>query len=175
MPDDLRDRVLAAVRKGLAGPLDTSKTKKPVLRGYSVDSATENGVTAQAPCNTAFANEIKDVTPLHSFSAKRVASREKSWMSQLWRTGQPQSALMVLAAGSRSSSCRRLSGTGRSSAFSNSSLRPRSTSPAGSNVSRTGSASSPSEASRLKRWAGRRRTCSASTPRQNGRTRLIGG
>jgi hypothetical protein len=70
MADDLRDRVLAAVRKGLAGPLDTSKTKKTVLQGYNVDSATEKGVTSQAICNTAFANESKDVTPLHPFFAK---------------------------------------------------------------------------------------------------------
>jgi hypothetical protein len=70
MADDLRDRVLAAVRKGLAGPLATSKTKNRVLQGYSSDSATENGVTVQAICNTAFANEIKDVTPLHPFFAK---------------------------------------------------------------------------------------------------------
>jgi hypothetical protein len=69
MADDLRDRVLAAVRKGLAGSLDTSKTKKPGLQGYSVDSATENGVTAEATCNTDFPNQIKDVTPLHPFSA----------------------------------------------------------------------------------------------------------
>jgi hypothetical protein len=71
MAGDLRDRVLAAVRKGLVGPLDTSKSKKPVLQGYSLESAIENGVTAQATCNIAFANEIKDVTPLHPFSAKR--------------------------------------------------------------------------------------------------------
>jgi hypothetical protein len=45
MPDDLRDRVLAAVRKGLAASLDMSKTEKPWLRGYNVDSATESAVT----------------------------------------------------------------------------------------------------------------------------------
>jgi hypothetical protein len=71
MADDLRSRVLAAVRKGLAGPLDTSKTKKPVLQGYSAHSATENGVTAQAICNTTFTKKIKDVTLLHRLSAKR--------------------------------------------------------------------------------------------------------
>lgn len=69
MTDDLRERVLAAVRKGLAGSPDLSKTKKAVLRGYNVDSATENGVTVKASVTPPFTNEIKDVTPLHRFSA----------------------------------------------------------------------------------------------------------
>jgi hypothetical protein len=77
MADDLRNRVLAAVRKGLAGPLDISKTKEPVLQGYSADSATENGVTAQATCNTTFPNQIKDVTPLHRLSANKDSQPEK--------------------------------------------------------------------------------------------------
>jgi len=71
MPDDLRDRVLAAVRKGLADPLDTSKTKRPRLRGYSVDSAAKTAVTKPATCNRSFPNEIKDVTAVPPFSAKR--------------------------------------------------------------------------------------------------------
>jgi len=41
------------------------------LRGYHADSATENGVTALANCNTSFANKINDVTSLHPFSAKK--------------------------------------------------------------------------------------------------------
>src|SRR5262245_41482645 len=42
LTDDLRTRVLSAVRKGLAAPLDTPKSKKPVLQCYSADSAAEN-------------------------------------------------------------------------------------------------------------------------------------
>jgi hypothetical protein len=37
MADDLRERVLAAVRKGLAGPLDSPKRKN---RGYTVTTLT---------------------------------------------------------------------------------------------------------------------------------------
>src|SRR5215472_2670863 len=71
MPDDLRDRVLAAVRKGLAASLDISKTEKPWLRGYNVDSATESAVTNPATGNRTFPNEIKGVTALPPVSAKR--------------------------------------------------------------------------------------------------------
>src|SRR5262249_51767318 len=71
MPDDLRDRVLAAVRKGLAASLDMSKTEKPWLRGYNVDSATESAVTTPATGNRTFPNEIKGVTALPPVSAKR--------------------------------------------------------------------------------------------------------
>jgi len=77
MADELRDRVLAAVRKGLAGPLETSKPKKPVLQGYSADSTTENGVTAHAIRNTAFPNKMKDVTQLHQFSTNRDGHPEQ--------------------------------------------------------------------------------------------------
>ena len=70
MADDLRDRVLAAVRKGLAGPLDTSKTKQSRLRGYSSDFAAKTAVTNPAICNRTFPNEIKDVTAVPPFSAK---------------------------------------------------------------------------------------------------------
>jgi hypothetical protein len=42
-----------------------------VLRCYSIDSAAKNGVTDTSLCNTTFPNEIKDVTPLHPFSANR--------------------------------------------------------------------------------------------------------
>jgi hypothetical protein len=76
MADELRDRVLAAVRKGLAGPLDTSKTKQPVLQGYRADSAIENGVTLQAARNTTFPNQTKDVTPLHQLSANSDSQPE---------------------------------------------------------------------------------------------------
>lgn len=76
MADELRDRVLAAVRKGLAGPLDTSKTKQPVLHGYRADSAIENGVTSQAARNTTFPNQTKDVTPLHQLSANSDSQPE---------------------------------------------------------------------------------------------------
>jgi hypothetical protein len=77
MADELRDRVLAAVRKGLAGPLETSKPKKPVLQGYSADFATENGVTAHAIRNTAFPNKMKDVTQVHQFSTNRDGHPER--------------------------------------------------------------------------------------------------
>jgi hypothetical protein len=76
MADELRDRVLAAIRKGLAGPLDTSKTKQPVLQGYRADSAIENGVTSQAARNTTFPNQTKDVTPLHQLSANSDSQPE---------------------------------------------------------------------------------------------------
>jgi hypothetical protein len=71
MPDDLRDRVLAAVRKGLAPPLETSKMEKPRLRGYSIGSATKNTVTSPATCNRTFSNEIKGVTAVPPVSANR--------------------------------------------------------------------------------------------------------
>jgi hypothetical protein len=71
MPDDLRDRVLAAVRKGLAPPLETSKMENPRYGGYSIDSATKNAVTSQATCNRTFPNEIKGVTAVPPVSANR--------------------------------------------------------------------------------------------------------
>lgn len=76
MADELRDRVLAAVRKGLAGPLDASKTKQPVLQGYRADSAIENSVTSLAARNTTFPNQTKDVTPLHQLSANSDSQPE---------------------------------------------------------------------------------------------------
>jgi hypothetical protein len=82
MRGDLHDRVLAAVRKGLAGPLDisnpldTSKTKDPVLQGYAVDSAVKNGVTDASSCNTTFPNKNKDVTPLHRFATNFATNKE---------------------------------------------------------------------------------------------------
>jgi hypothetical protein len=82
MRGDLHDRVLAAVRKGLAGPLDisnpldTSKTKDPVLQGCAVDSAVKNGVTDASSCNTTFPNKNKDVTPLHRFATNFATNKE---------------------------------------------------------------------------------------------------
>jgi hypothetical protein len=100
MADDLRDRVLAAVRKGLAGPLDISKTKKPVLQGYSADSATENGVTAKANCNTTFPNQIKDVTPLHRLSANKDSQPRQTCAvcgatGDLWHLDTPTGPIAV--------------------------------------------------------------------------------
>src|SRR5215472_3747680 len=110
MPDDLRDRVLAAVRKGLAASLDMSKTEKPWLRGYNVDSVTESAVTNPATGNRTFPNEIKGVTALPPVSA--IASQEKSQLSRVWPTKQSRQSRMAPAAGSRSLSCRRRSAIG---------------------------------------------------------------
>ena len=77
MPDDLRERVLAAVRKGLAGPPDTSKTKKAVLRRYSVDLAKENPRYSKPGVTPGLSNEINDVTLLHAFSANSDTQPEK--------------------------------------------------------------------------------------------------
>src|SRR5215472_14989508 len=102
MPDDLRDRVLAAVRKGLAASLDISKTEKPWLRGYNVDSATESAVTNPATGNRTFPNEIKGVTALPPVSAKRDSqpgNQEKSQLSRVWPTKQSRQSRMAPAAG----------------------------------------------------------------------------
>ena len=66
--DDLRARMRAVFSARL------SKSEKTVLRGYSVDSATKNGVTVASICNTTFPNKNKDVTPLHPVSANRGLS-----------------------------------------------------------------------------------------------------
>jgi hypothetical protein len=100
MADELRDRVLAAVRKGLAAPLETSKAKQPVLQGYSSDSATENVVTAQAIRNTAFPNKIKDVTPLHQLSANSESQPEQVCAvcraaDDLWHLDTPAGPIAV--------------------------------------------------------------------------------
>lgn len=71
MADDLRARVLAAVRKGLAGPLDTPKTKKAVRGCEAVDSAIENGVREVRAPHTAFTNKIKSLTPSHALFTNR--------------------------------------------------------------------------------------------------------
>jgi hypothetical protein len=99
MADDLRNRVLAAVRKGLAGALDTSKAKNPVLRCYRADSATQNGVTALANYNTSVANKINDVTPLHPFSAKRDSQPGKE-------PTEPTLAYRVTSVGPNGVGCR---------------------------------------------------------------------
>jgi hypothetical protein len=92
MADDLRNRVLAAVRKGLAGPLDTPKTEKPRLRGYSVDSSTENAVTNHAARNRTFPSEISAVTALPPVSTNRDSQPEAvcavcGAASDLWHFG----------------------------------------------------------------------------------------
>ena len=76
MADDLRNRVLAAVRKGLAGPLDKPKTEKPRLRGYTVDSSTKNAVTNHAARNRTFPSEISAVTALPPVSTNRDSQPE---------------------------------------------------------------------------------------------------
>jgi hypothetical protein len=76
MADDLRNRVLAAVRKGLAGPLDKPKTEKPRLRGYNVDSSTKNAVTNHAARNRTFPSEISAVTALPPVSINRDSQPE---------------------------------------------------------------------------------------------------
>ena len=107
MADDLRDRVLAAVRKGLAGPLDTSnpldtsKTKDPVLQGYAVDSAVKNGVTDASSCNTTFPNENKDVTPLHRLSAN--ANRDSQPGKQ---PAEPTAVCLGVTAGPDGTGCK---------------------------------------------------------------------
>lgn len=100
MADELRDRVLAAVRKGLAGPLDASKTKQPVLQGYRADSAIENGVTLQAARNTTFPNQTKDVTPLHQLSANSDSQPETVCVQcgardDLWHLDTPTGPVAV--------------------------------------------------------------------------------
>jgi hypothetical protein len=66
---DLKERMLAAVRKGLSASPDISETKKQLLPCNRVDSTRENDVTAPASGYTAFSNEIKVVTPLQAISA----------------------------------------------------------------------------------------------------------
>jgi hypothetical protein len=69
MPDDLRDRILAAVQKGLATAPDTSGWKKRCEGCEAVDSATEKGVRETVAPHTTFTNKIKDLTPSHRLSA----------------------------------------------------------------------------------------------------------
>jgi len=70
MADDLRERVLAAVRKGLATAPDTSRWQKGCKGCEVTNSATEKGVRETTAPYTAFTNKIKDLTPLHQLSAK---------------------------------------------------------------------------------------------------------
>jgi len=76
MADDLRDRVLAAVRKGLAGPLDIPKPKKAVRGCELVDSARERGVRETREPHTTLTNKIKSLTPSHGLSAKNDSQPE---------------------------------------------------------------------------------------------------
>jgi hypothetical protein len=77
MANDLRDRVLAAVRKGLVGPLDP-KPKKAVRWCEAVDSATEKGVREMVGPHTVFTSKIKSLTPSHGLSANRDSQPEKT-------------------------------------------------------------------------------------------------
>ena len=69
MTDDLRERVLAAVRKGLATAPDTSRWEKRCEECEVVDSATKKGVRETRAPHTTFTNKIKDLTPSHRLSA----------------------------------------------------------------------------------------------------------
>jgi hypothetical protein len=77
MANDLRDRVLAAVRKGLAAAPDTSKAENRCERCEAVDCATEKGVREQEALHTSFSNKIKNLTPSHGLSANRDVGRGK--------------------------------------------------------------------------------------------------
>jgi hypothetical protein len=69
MPHDLRDRVLAAVRKGLATAPDASRWQKGCEGCEVADSATKKGVRETVAPHTTFTNKIKDLTPSHRLSA----------------------------------------------------------------------------------------------------------
>lgn len=77
MPDDLRERVLAAVRKGPAAPPDTSKTKKPALQRYSVDLVKETPRNSKPGVTQGLSNQINDVTLLRAFSANSDSQPDK--------------------------------------------------------------------------------------------------
>jgi hypothetical protein len=92
MADDLRNRILAAVRKGLAGSPDKPKNEKPRLRGYRVDSSTKKAVTNQAARNRTFPSEISAVTALPPVSTNRDSQPEAvcavcGAASELWHFG----------------------------------------------------------------------------------------
>jgi hypothetical protein len=77
MTDNLRERVLAAVRKGLADPVGTPKALKPRLRGYTIDSAKENAVTSPTICNQTSSTEIKGITASPPVSANMDSQPKK--------------------------------------------------------------------------------------------------
>jgi hypothetical protein len=77
MTDNLRERVLAAVRKGLADPVDIPKALKPRLRGYTIDSTKENAVTSPTIRNQTSSTEIKGITALPPVSANMDSQPRK--------------------------------------------------------------------------------------------------
>jgi len=100
MADDLRDRVLAAVRKGLADPLDKPKTEKPRLRGYGIDFSTKNEVANHTARNHTFPNEISAVTTLRPVSANRDIQPETVCVQcgakdDLWHLDTPTGPVAV--------------------------------------------------------------------------------
>ena len=147
-------------------PSQPSKPPKPSFDSFGGD---------QSMCF--FENEAAEE---ESENLKNASPRDRQNRQNLDLPAEPNAAYratsvgrMVSAARSRLSSCRRRRATGRPSAFSNSGLRPWSRSSAGRPASGTEAASSPSGAIKPRRWAGRRRTYSASTPRQSSRMRAI--
>src|SRR5258708_12713033 len=65
----------------------TSKSEKPVLGCYDIDSVSKNGVRLCHRPNTVFTSETNDLTRLHQFSANRDSQREKLYEATSFEAG----------------------------------------------------------------------------------------
>jgi hypothetical protein len=77
MADDLRERVLAAVRKGLAAASGTSQAENRCERCEAIDPATEKDVREKGAPHTTFTNRINSLTPSHAVPANREGQSGK--------------------------------------------------------------------------------------------------
>jgi hypothetical protein len=77
MADDLRDRVLAAVRKGLAAASHISQAENRCERCEAIDPATEKGVREKVTPHTTFTKRINSLTPSRPVPANRASQPGK--------------------------------------------------------------------------------------------------
>jgi hypothetical protein len=77
MADDLRDRVLAAVRKGLAAASDISQAENRCERCEAIDPVIEKGVREKVAPHTTFTKRINSLTPSHPVPANRESQPGK--------------------------------------------------------------------------------------------------
>src|SRR5258708_5774598 len=86
--DDLRARMRAVFKpKPQDSSATTSKSEKPVLGCYDIDSVSKNGVRLCLRPNTVFTSENNDITSLHQFSANRDSQREKLYEATSFEAG----------------------------------------------------------------------------------------
>jgi hypothetical protein len=86
--DDLRARMRAVFKpKPQDSSATTSKSEKPVLGCYDIDSVSKNGVRLCHRPNTVFTSETNDLTRLHQFSANRDSQREKLYEATSFEAG----------------------------------------------------------------------------------------